>query len=700
MLLILLAGAGVGIYLVQHPAILKPSASENSSNSNAIAGMTYTHTDFSACDMTTGGTNIGFANTGLVVSYDKAGVRDGVKKRLADMKASGINSLDLVIWFMHDPSGGTWGIIPSANKRVDEPYRTNLANYLQDVKNAGFERIMISMGPQWTNAPANYELGKYDPNLFEENWQFIKDVRSIAKQNGPAGTYFDIAAEGAPPNPAPERKQQMWDYAKQIWTNYVREFGKDDAVISFISPNPIKPDDPIKDNYSDLWDSGAIDNLYDIFESSGQGQPNWYQFSFYPDKPTYERSLHILNYIDQKLTSRGYTGDLIVRETWYDNAEVGRAISEFNKTHNRKIREALAWYLKYYEGYGNPDVDKFHCPVNGPYYLGNFISNLSPASQITAYPNPCIISEGQTKCTSTVYWSAKNPQGTVQVKVRETGGLFAQAPYGSQNAPWVNQTPVNMDLYDGGTLLGSVSIKGTPQSGQTSQNISQNSSPVSNTGILSASPNPCKLSDSGKCTATISWKSDYSDLKITIRENPGSLFARAPYGALDATWITASGATFDAYSGSTLVDSLFVRGIATKPDGRECTSTLRNDVLTDSCPKGYSCDNSGGSACTDDYPSSFCSSSGFCRPSDSIENRTINSEGIFDQAEGINIPPPYLPNSELAQPYGFPVPSGSPASPETATSINSSSSTPRMSISCRVGQINRVIGSLLGCADQ
>jgi hypothetical protein len=255
-----------------------------------------------------------------------------------------------------------------------------------------------------------------------------------------------------------------------------------------------------------------------------------------------------------------------------------------------------------------------------------------------------------------------------------------------------------MDLYDGGTLLGSVSIKGTPQVAQTSQNADRTSSPESNTAILSASPNPCKLSDSGKCTATISWKSDYSDLKITIRENPGSLFARAPYGTQDAPWITASGATFDAYSGSTLVDSLIVKGFAPKPDGRECTSTLRNDVLTDSCPKGYSCDNSGGSACTDDYPSSFCSSSGFCRPSDSTDNRTINSEGVFDQTQGINIPPPYLPNSVLAEP--FPIPSGSPASPETATSINSSSSSSRMSISCRVGQISRVIGSLLGCTDR
>jgi hypothetical protein len=79
---------------------------------------------------------------------------------------------------------------------------------------------------------------------------------------------------------------------------------------------------------------------------------------------------------------------------------------------------------------------------------------------------------------------------------------------------------------------------------------------------ISASPNPCILNGSGKCTSRLSWNfPGITDLKITIRENPGSLFAQAESGSQDTFLIGPDGATFDAYSGTNLLGSIFIKGV-------------------------------------------------------------------------------------------------------------------------------------------
>jgi hypothetical protein len=540
LLMLAILGTWAGVYLTQQKQIVQQKAAETPTIPFPVTvGMNYTHVSFDGCTLATGGAQLGYDNNGIVYAYHKPGVREKAKQELAQMKRSGIKSTDLVIWHMHDfyDAPATWGVIPSNNKRVDEPYRTNLINYLQDVTDAGFERIMITMGPQWRNTPGHYQgPEKYNPAFFDENWEFLKDVRSLVKQYGPKDSYFDLLGEGAPPNPDESRKQQMWEYDKKLWTNYVDEFGKEDAVISFIAPNPASPSGEV------LWDSGALDNLYDIFEQSGKGQPNWYQLSFYPNKATYERSLQILNYIDQKLTSRGYTGPLIIREGWYNNADVAKAILEFNNTHARKVIEVHSWFIPYYDGFGDPNIDKLHCPVSPPYTQNEFVTKLPQrTATISASPNPCTVTESGL-CTTALSWSVENPTSIVEIRVRESSGsgkLFAQGSKGTQEIPWVSTIPFFMDLYDGKTLLASIKIKGK--------------------GTLNASPNPCILSEQGTCTTKLSWNfGNAENVIVTVKENPGSLVARAPYGSKDIPWITTTGATFEIYSGSILLDTIFV----------------------------------------------------------------------------------------------------------------------------------------------
>lgn len=89
---------------------------------------------------------------------------------------------------------------------------------------------------------------------------------------------------------------------------------------------------------------------------------------------------------------------------------------------------------------------------------------------------------------------------------------------------------------------------------------------ITNT-LISASPNPCTLFG-GICSATITLNAvEYSNLQIKIRESGTDFTAMGanPTGSYVASDITASGYTFDLYSGigpgAVLIGSVFVKGI-------------------------------------------------------------------------------------------------------------------------------------------
>ena len=74
----------------------------------------------------------------IVYNYDRPGVRETVRGQLAAMRAAGMRAMRLI--FYH-ASEGEGDLIPSAGGRLAEPYRTNLVDYLQDLRAAGFASI-------------------------------------------------------------------------------------------------------------------------------------------------------------------------------------------------------------------------------------------------------------------------------------------------------------------------------------------------------------------------------------------------------------------------------------------------------------------------------------------------------------------------------------------------------------------------------
>ncbi|MBI4086384.1 hypothetical protein HY416_00160 [Candidatus Kaiserbacteria bacterium] len=115
----------------------------------------------------------------------------------------------------------------------------------------------------------------------------------------------------------------------------------------------------------------------------------------------------------------------------------------------------------------------------------------TPTGTISANPNPCRIAQGGTQCASNITWST---QHTTNATVCVDGSLFANATFGSQNAPWIqaNHNYV-FTLFNGGscggTVLDRVTVTAIPPAAQGAPTCTLTANPSSinsgNTAMLS-----------------------------------------------------------------------------------------------------------------------------------------------------------------------------------------------------------------------
>ena len=235
----------------------------------------------------------------IVYYYDSPGVRGTVRQQLAAMRAAGMRAMRLI--FYH-ASQAAPNLVPSTGGRLAEPYRTNLVHYLQDLRAAGFSSVTVAFNPWVANDPIGYTNVAYDPSLFEENWQFIRDVRPLVKQYGPPTTRLDLLAEGAPDYWQP----QLRDYVAEMWKRYVDEFGNADATISAIT-NPGTP-----------GGSGSrLQNFIPALRETRRPLPTW--FDVHPSWSA--AALTDLRGVDEYLRSEGLTQPLIIAELAYNDPE-------------------------------------------------------------------------------------------------------------------------------------------------------------------------------------------------------------------------------------------------------------------------------------------------------------------------------------------------------------------------------------------
>ena len=231
-----------------------------------------------------------------------------IRRQLAAMRASGVKTLRLLIWNQHDATGQTWGVVSSAGGHLGPTEERNLIEFATDVRLAGFKRLTVAFSPQYTNDPIGYPVNYYDPSLFDENWQLIREVHGIVTRYGPPATRFDLLNEGAPSD-ALATKTQLEAYIARMYSNYVDTFGSRDVTVS---------------STVGATDQSRIANLIDTLRSTGRPLPSWFEVHTYSTD-----ILDDLRATDATLTAKGLSQPITLGETFYNDPSASAAVKAF-----------------------------------------------------------------------------------------------------------------------------------------------------------------------------------------------------------------------------------------------------------------------------------------------------------------------------------------------------------------------------------
>jgi hypothetical protein len=210
-------------------------------------------------------------NYGIALHYHEPGVRSTVQGQLQQMYANGQRSLRVFVHYLHAP-GQTITSTPAESSRkcrvevkdvkncpagseyfLPLQYQQNLASYLADIRAAGFERVMVAIGPQWINdfyscnnsgIPLSIRQQLYAGSplvneLFEESWGVAKETRAITVASG-LPYLMDLGNEYMPPSNLADFGQcakdiiegtpQHQGYLHFMWGRYVAAYGNHDTV--------------------------------------------------------------------------------------------------------------------------------------------------------------------------------------------------------------------------------------------------------------------------------------------------------------------------------------------------------------------------------------------------------------------------------------------------------------------------------------
>ncbi|MFZ5638406.1 MAG: hypothetical protein ACOY82_17655 [Pseudomonadota bacterium] len=205
---------------------------------------------------------------GIALHYHEPGVRSTVQNQLQQMYANGQRSLRVFVHYLHAP-GGTTTDTPAESSRkcrvevkdaktcpagseyfLPLQYQQNLASYLADIRAAGFERVLVAIGPQWINdfygcassqIPDSIRQQLYAGSplvneLFEESWGVAKETRAIAVASG-LPYLMDLGNEYIPPSNLTgcakdiiEGTATTQGYLRFMWSRYVANYGTQDTV--------------------------------------------------------------------------------------------------------------------------------------------------------------------------------------------------------------------------------------------------------------------------------------------------------------------------------------------------------------------------------------------------------------------------------------------------------------------------------------
>jgi hypothetical protein len=279
-----------------------------------LLGVGYTHFAVAGCSLD---------GTGILAGYALPGVEATVRSELAAMRAGGVETLRLILWYRNDLPAEPWGVVASTPDGLSPPARENLAAYLRDVQDAGFRRITISLAPSGAESP---KWPTYDPAALDEDWRLIEDVHTLAERFGPAETRFDLLNEGVPLTWWSHAAVARVDsYVTTLYGRYVAAFGSADVTVSaFVG-------------------GASLDSLLDALLAADEPFPGWFDVHLWTAGRA--SALRALRAFDGVLSRRGSNASLVVGEAPYEDRETAGAVGQFMETSDRPVDEVLEWPL-------------------------------------------------------------------------------------------------------------------------------------------------------------------------------------------------------------------------------------------------------------------------------------------------------------------------------------------------------------------
>jgi len=276
---------------------------------------------------------------GIIANYHQQNVRNTVKQQLKTMFNNGQRKLRVPIFHSNDQTTGT--VLKSTGGNLTGRDRTNLKNFLTDIKAAQFNEILVGFFPVSKSNPHNWyrEFGTgntttktkyFNSAMLQENWNLIKNLRPII--TGANINYkIDLRNEGA----AASNQWVARQYASELWAYYNAAYGKSDTIgFSVATGSKAEAANPDRSVIGNL----AVDrytNMKRVYNESGYGAPNVWDFHFYSDLDRKYAKL------DAAMNANNDNTNIIIGETHYQDATTLSHIHNIRTS--RKILAIYAW---------------------------------------------------------------------------------------------------------------------------------------------------------------------------------------------------------------------------------------------------------------------------------------------------------------------------------------------------------------------
>ncbi len=265
-----------------------------------------------------------------------------VNAQLRAMFKNGQRKIAIVIWyndFTVDPNIDRH-TIQSNSGRLPSQQEQNFKNVLGQIKNIGYNEIIIRFAGQGSSDPGGWN--NWQEPQFQKNWNFIYNTINTAETTlgSPSSIkrVYDLGVELGGLT-----KGQTIPYVDKLWRNF-----------SFRFPN-LK-----STGFSIAYAPGRLDRLIKTLKATGR-TPNEYAIDIY------DGVTNGLQRIKNELRSNGESSKtIVIQETYYNDAQNYQILIDAIKNNALNVRYIMQWPLR-------RNYHRRHFSENYPQHYYNYL---------------------------------------------------------------------------------------------------------------------------------------------------------------------------------------------------------------------------------------------------------------------------------------------------------------------------------------